>query len=65
MAKSAKATGPSWKPAKGTMSGKDYGKAVSTAAKAKTNGKSADAGSTADRMKPVTPKTPTTRKKMR
>ncbi len=52
------------KPVKGDMAGKDYGKAVSAAARAKVNGKSADAKSrsgdaVAGRTKPVTKKTPT------
>lgn len=46
------------KPVKGMMNGRDYGKAVSSAAKMKRMD-----GSVADRIKPVTPKTPTTRKK--
>jgi hypothetical protein len=47
---------PGWKPAKGTMSGKDYGKAVSSAAKAKGDAK-------AGNMKPLTPKMPTAKRR--
>ncbi len=56
------ATGPSWKPVKTTNQG--YGQQVSAAAKAKPRPSQSQAGAdVAGRMKPVTPKTPTTRRK--
>lgn len=61
------------KPMKGTMGGRDYGQAVSEAARAKTpptqsqgTVRSMDARShdvMVGRMKPVTPKTPTAKRR--